>query len=122
MERDRINSLSSWGSGTTEESLSLLPNIYMKNGYVYIMASKKNGVLYIGVTSNLRQRIRQHKNELIDGFTKKYFVKKLVYYEEYWSISDAIRREKELKWYLRSKKMALIVAKNPDWKDLFDEI
>lgn len=55
----------------------------MKNGYVYIMASKKNGVLYIGVTSNLRQRIRQHKNELIDGFTKKYFVKKLVYYEEY---------------------------------------
>jgi putative endonuclease len=94
----------------------------MKNGYVYIMASKKNGVLYIGVTSNLAQRIRQHKNWLIDGFTKKYFVKKLVYYEEYWSISDAIQREKELKWLVRSKKVTLISAENPEWNDLANEM
>lgn len=89
---------------------------------MYIMASKKNGVLYIGVTSNLTQRVWQHKNGLIDGFTKKYFVKKLVYYEEYWSISDAIYREKELKWLVRSKKVALINIENPEWNDLANEI
>lgn len=94
----------------------------MKNGYVYIMASKKNGVLYVGVTSNLKQRILQHREWIIDGFTKKYFIKKLVYYEQASCMLDAIAREKQIKWILRTKKIDLIVMNNPDWNDLYDEI
>jgi len=94
----------------------------MKTGYVYITASKKNGILYVGVTSNLKQRVRQHKEWLIDGFTKKYFVKKLVYYEELLSMMEAIEREKHLKWLLRQKKIILIESINPNWEDLYNNI
>lgn len=94
----------------------------MKNGYVYILFSKKNGTLYIGVTSNLVKRIYEHKNKLADGFTKKYNVDKLGYYEIYGNIVDAIEREKKLKNSPRKKKLELIEINNPEWQDLYYEI
>lgn len=94
----------------------------MKNGYVYILFSKRNGTLYIGVTSDLVKRIYQHKNKLADGFTKKYNVDKLGYYEIYEDINQAIEREKKLKNSPRKKKLDLIEINNPDWNDLYYEI
>ena len=86
--------------------------------YVYILTNATNRVMYIGVTNDLQRRVYEHKNELVDGFTKKYHVHKLVYYEDYQSIKDAIIREKRLKGLLRSKKDALVDAANPGWDDL----
>jgi len=91
----------------------------MKQSFIYILASKKNGTLYVGVTSNLIRRIFQHKNNLVDGFTKKYDCKTLVYYEVFEKIGDAINREKQLKSWSRKKKMQLIENKNPIWEDLY---
>jgi putative endonuclease len=96
--------------------------IIMKKGYVYILASKKNGTLYIGVTSNLAQRVEQHKDGLVEGFTKKYNVKSLVWMEEYDNIEDAIVREKQLKKWNRAWKMRVIEADNPGWDDLSNEL
>ena len=90
----------------------------MKTYYVYILASKRNGTLYIGVTSNLVKRIYEHKNKLIEGFTKKYNVDKLVYYEETSDINVAIKREKQLKKWNRKWKLELIEKGNPNWNDL----
>jgi len=90
----------------------------MKSGYVYILTNKNNAVLYIGVTSNLAKRIYEHKNKIIKGFTSKYNLRKLVYFEMLGDIKDAIGREKQLKGWLRSKKVALINNANPDWDDL----
>lgn len=78
--------------------------------------------MYIGVTNDLRRRLYEHKNELVDGFTKKYHVHKLVYYERYKNITDAISREKALKGLLRVKKNALVESVNPDWIDLSDNL
>lgn len=89
------------------------------------MASKKNGTLYIGVTNNLVRRVYEHKKGLIEGFTKKYNVKILVYYEVYIDMYEAIKREKAMKKWLRKWKIELIelIEKtNPDWKDLYEEI
>lgn len=86
--------------------------------YIYILASKKNGTLYIGVTNNLERRMYEHKNEVIKGFTKKYDVKNLVYYEETDDVSIAITREKQLKKWNREWKLKLIEKENPGWKDL----
>ncbi len=94
----------------------------MKQGYVYILANKRNGTLYTGVTSDLIKRIWQHKNHVVDGFTDKYNVDKLVYYEVFDSMEIAISREKELKGKLRQKKINLINSFNPRWCDLYDEI
>ena len=94
----------------------------MKNGYVYILASGKNGTLYVGVTSDLITRIYQHRNHLAKGFTDKYSVAKLVYYEIFDNIYTAISREKRLKKYLRQWKIELIEKENPEWRDLYDEI
>ena len=94
----------------------------MKNYYVYILASKKNGTLYIGVTSDLSKRVYEHKNELADGFTRKYNVHQLVYYEMTPDIRSAIQREKRLKKWKRDWKIHLIEKHNPDWKDLYEEI
>lgn len=94
----------------------------MKTYCVYILASKKYGVLYIGVTSNLKRRAWEHKNSLIHGFTEKYFVHKLVYYEQTNSVEAAIKREKQLKKWNRSWKIDLIEKDNPDWFDLFENI
>lgn len=88
--------------------------------YVYILATKYNKMLYIGITSHLEGRVRQHKEKQIDGYTSKYNVTKLVYFEEFQYVYDAIVREKQLKGWLRRKKDALISGMNPDWKDLSD--
>lgn len=85
---------------------------------VYILTNVTNRVLYIGVTNDLHRRLYEHKNELIEGFTKKYHVHKLVYYETTENANAAIHREKQLKGLLRSKKIELINSKNPNWSDL----
>ncbi|MDB5091131.1 MAG: nuclease superfamily protein [Mucilaginibacter sp.] len=86
----------------------------------YILTNKSNTVFYVGVTSELENRIWKHKNKVYDGFTSKYDVNKLVYYEEYQWIHDAIAREKQLKGGSRQKKIDLIVSANPGWNDLSD--
>ena len=86
--------------------------------YVYILANQFNSVLYTGVTNNLERRIREHQSGLIEGFTQRYRVHKLVYYESCQDIKDAITREKQLKKWNRSKKEELIRQMNPDWIDL----
>ncbi len=93
-----------------------------KKGYVYIITNKANTVLYTGVTSNLAKRVYEHKHKPVKGFTTKYNVTKLVYYEIYDSIEDAIRREKQIKAGSRAKKIKLIESMNPKWKDLYEEI
>ena len=90
--------------------------------YVYLLASKRNGTLYIGVTSDLLKRVYEHKCNLVEGFTKKYGVHKLVYYEATEDVTSAIRREKQLKKWKRSWKIELIEKKNPRWKDLYFEL
>jgi len=90
--------------------------------YVYILASKRNGTLYIGVTSNLIKRIYEHKNNLVEGFTKRYQVHHLVYYEIYEDVREAILREKRMKKWNRRWKIELIEKMNPEWKNLYAEI
>ncbi len=91
-----------------------------KQYYVYIMTNKSR-TLYTGVTSNLIRRVYEHKNKLIDGFTKKYNITKLIYYELTNEVTSAIAREKQIKGWLRKKKFALIESMNPQWKDLSEE-
>jgi putative endonuclease len=86
--------------------------------WVYILASKPSGTLYVGVTNSLKRRIWEHKNGLIPGFTKQYGIKTLVHFEAYRNVSDAIQREKELKGWLRARKIDLIRQENPLWQDL----
>ena len=86
--------------------------------YVYILSSQYQGTLYIGVTNNLARRIEQHKNKLVAGFTARYGVDRLMYYEVYGDIRDAIEREKQLKGWTRKKKIALIEKENDRWHDL----
>jgi putative endonuclease len=88
--------------------------------YVYILASKRNGTLYIGVTNDLVRRVYEHKNGLVEGFTKKYGVHSLVYYEQCEDIESAIQREKRLKFWHRKWKIRLIEEANLDWKDLYE--
>jgi putative endonuclease len=94
----------------------------MRQGYVYIMASKRNGTLYLGVTSNLIERVAQHKEGRGSEFVKKYNVTMLVWYEEYALITDAIQRETSLKRWPRKWKLELIEKTNPDWRDLYREL
>ena len=91
----------------------------MKAPVLYILASKRNGTLYIGVTSDLIKRIWQHKNNSVAGFTKKYNVHTLVYFEQHQEMMEAIKREKQLKKWNRSWKINLIEKGNPDWDDLY---
>jgi putative endonuclease len=90
--------------------------------YVYILSSKKYGVLYIGVTDNLIKRVYEHKNNLTDGFTKKYFVHNLIYFETVTDINSALTREKQLKKWNRQWKINLIEKDNPEWKDLYNDL
>ena len=90
----------------------------MKRAYVYILSNKRNGTLYVGVTSNLVKRIFEHKEKVVNSFSAKYNLDLLVYYEERWNIEEAIQREKQLKAGNRKKKLSLIESINPDWKDL----
>jgi putative endonuclease len=89
---------------------------------VYILASKRNGTLYIGVTSELAARVWQHKSKAVEGFTAKYDVDRLVYYEAHGSAEAAIVREKQLKKWRRSWKLELIESLNPEWRDLYEEL
>lgn len=94
----------------------------MNNYYVYILASFRNGTLYVGVTNDLIKRVWQHKNNLADGFTKKYKVHTLVYYESTSDVESAITREKQIKNWRRQWKLNAINKFNPDWKDLYKDI
>jgi putative endonuclease len=96
--------------------------IRMKNYYVYIMANERNGTLYIGVTNNLIKRVYEHKNNLVKGFTQKYQVHLLVFYEITPNITAAITREKQLKHWNRAWKLRLIEENNPDWRDLYNDL
>jgi putative endonuclease len=93
----------------------------MKQPAVYILASKRNGTLYIGVTSNLASRIEAHRSNAVGGFTKKYEVKTLVYFELHADMYEAIQREKRIKKWNRAWKIELIERENPEWKDLSDQ-
>ena len=94
----------------------------MKNGYVYIVTNKSFGTLYIGVTSNLVKRIWEHKEKMVDGFTKRYNLTRLVYYEIHDRIDDAINREKQIKEWNRNWKLRQIIDFNPEWKDLYNRL
>jgi putative endonuclease len=94
----------------------------MNDYYVYILANKKNGTLYVGVTNNLLKRVYEHRNDLIKGFTKKYQVHRLVYYERTNGIEDALNREKKLKRWKRKWKLELIEKENPEWVDLYEKL
>lgn len=94
----------------------------MKQGYIYILTNKNNTVLYTGVTSNLPQRIYEHQNHFVEGFSKKYNLDKLVYYEVFQNITLAIQREKQIKAGSRMKKEELINLTNPNWSDLANDI
>jgi putative endonuclease len=94
----------------------------MPQSWIYILANKRNGTLYVGVTNNLIKRVNEHKEGIADGFTKKYGIKMLVYFEEYEHIQKAIDREKQIKKWNRLWKINLIESKNKEWKDLFKEI
>ncbi len=94
----------------------------MKNYYVYILASGRIGTLYIGVTNDIVRRVYEHKNNLIEGFTRKYHIHDLVYFELFDDIESAIQREKQLKKWNRAWKVELIEEKNPGWRDLYEDI
>ena len=93
-----------------------------KQSYVYILFNKSDGVLYTGITSDLAKRVFEHKSKIIKGFTQKYNVDKLGYYEVFEDIEQAILREKQIKAGSRKKKIELIKSMNPEWKDLYEDI
>jgi len=93
-----------------------------KQPAVYILSSKRNGTLYVGVTSDIRQRVWQHKNDLVEGFTKRYHVHHLVWYELHETMESAILREKRIKEWKRAWKLRLIEGANPCWEDLYNSI
>mgnify|MGYP005847013909 CR=1 FL=1 len=94
----------------------------MKNYYVYILSSKRNGTLYTGVTSDIAKRVYEHKNGMVEGFTKKYCIHNLVWYEIHTSIESAITREKQIKKWKRVWELKLIERENPNWIDLYETI
>jgi putative endonuclease len=91
-------------------------------GYVYILCNKRYGTLYVGVTSDLTKRVWQHKEHLVEGFTTKHRLERLVWYECHESILEAITREKQIKEWRRDWKVNLIQATNPDWRDLYEDL
>jgi len=93
-----------------------------KQPAVYILASKKNGTLYVGVTTDLRKRVYEHKNNVVEGFTKKYHVHSLVWYELHETMESAIQREKRIKDWKRAWKLRMIENNNPGWRDLYESI
>ena len=108
-------------SGKARKQVTRQGSMY-KQPAVYILASKKNGTLYIGVTSDLVKRIWEHKSDLVEGFTRRYGVHQLVWYELHDTMESAILREKRLKEWKRAWKMRLIEESNPEWQDLYDSL
>ncbi len=90
--------------------------------WVYMLCSKRNGTLYVGVTNDLGRRVHEHRTGAVAGFTRRYDVKRLAWYEEYGEIDDALAREKSLKRWHRKWKLALIERMNPEWRDLYEEL
>jgi putative endonuclease len=97
-------------------------HLSMRGGYVYILTNRPNGVLYVGVTSDLVRRVYEHRTGAVAGFTKRYGLKRLVYFEQFDDIETAIQREHNIKHWPRAWKVRKIMADNPDWNDLFDGI
>ena len=91
-------------------------------GWVYIMTNKRNGTLYVGVTSDIQRRTWEHREKLVDGFTKRYGLIRLVHVERHDDIRDAIQREKRIKHWSRKQKLTLIESANPDWEDLYETL
>ena len=94
----------------------------MRGGWVYIMTNRPNGILYVGVTNDIARRAWEHREGRLEGFTKRYGLKRLVYVEEHLSIKTALQREKNLKHWRRAWKVALILKTNPCWRDLYDRL
>jgi putative endonuclease len=94
----------------------------MRTYFTYIVTNKKRGIPYTGMTNNLKVRVWQHKQNITKGFTSRFNLDKLVWFEEFQWVQDAIAREKEIKGWSRKKKIALIESKNPEWKDLYDTL
>jgi putative endonuclease len=94
----------------------------MRSAFVYFMSNRQNGVLYIGVTNDIVRRSWEHREGAVEGFTKRYGLKRLVYFEEYASIADAIQREKTIKHWPRAWKVRLIETNNPEWRDLAETL
>lgn len=94
----------------------------MRGGWVYIVTNRPNGTIYLGVTSDLSRRIWEHREGSIDGFTKRYALKRLIWYERHEDIRDAIQREKTMKHWSRAWKVRLILDMNPDWRDLYEDL
>ena len=103
-------------------SSGIYSSMETRNYFVYILCSKSHGTLYTGVTNDIVRRVYEHKNKIADGFTKRYNVTCLAYYEIHQSIKSAIVREKQIKHWPRSFRINLITSMNPDWKDLYDEL
>ena len=104
---------------SAKQRRGILPTM-SKQGYVYIMTNNRNTVLYVGVTSDVVKRVYEHKEKLVEGFTRRYNIVKLVYYEVFEDMENAILREKQIKAGSRQKKVELIDRMNPDWCDLYD--
>jgi len=94
----------------------------MKGGWIYILTNRPNGTLYVGVTADLARRVYEHREGLVEGFAKRYGLKRLVYIERHDDIRDAIRREKNIKNWRRAWKVRLILTNNPDWRDLYETL
>jgi putative endonuclease len=103
-------------------AIHVLQTIRMAGGYVYILTNRPNGILYVGVTSDLVRRIFEHRSGFVDGFTKRYGLKRLVYFEQFDDIRDATQREHNIKHWSRAWKVRTIVAANSDWDDLYPTI
>ena len=93
-----------------------------KQYHIYILTSESNSVLYVGFTNDLKRRVYEHKNHLVEGFTSRYRINKLVYFETCSDVNSAITREKQIKKWLRRKKVELIQGDNPEWQDLYDSL
>jgi putative endonuclease len=103
-------------------AIHVLQNISMADGYVYILTNRPNGILYVGVTNDLVRRVFEHRSGFIDGFTKQSGLKRLVYFERFDDIRDAIQREHNIKHWPRAWKVRKIIVDNPNWDDLYPTI
>jgi putative endonuclease len=103
-------------------AIHVLHDLPMRAGYVYFLTNRPNGILYIGVTSTLIQRVHQHRIGAVEGFSRRYGLKRLVYFETYDDIRIAIQREKNIKHWSRAWKVRLVLAHNPQWQDLYESL